>query len=93
MEGNKIPEMPKTWLTQAILVTIFCCVPFGIVGIVYAARIEQLYNQGKYDESLQASLSARKWTKLGFIIGLVAFAVMLIFNILILAVCGPSVYY
>ena len=31
-----LPEMP-TYLAQAILVTIFCCLPFGIVSIVYAA--------------------------------------------------------
>src|SRR5574344_900091 len=27
---------PKTWLVESILVTILCCLPFGIVGIINA---------------------------------------------------------
>ena len=34
MEEN---VQPKTWLVESILVTLFCCLPFGIVGIVNAA--------------------------------------------------------
>ena len=30
------PHVPN-YLVQAILVTIFCCLPFGIASIVYAA--------------------------------------------------------
>ena len=31
---------PSTWLITAILTTIFCCMPFGLAGVVYAARVE-----------------------------------------------------
>ncbi len=27
---------PKTWLIHSILVTIFCCLPLGIIGIIQA---------------------------------------------------------
>ena len=30
---------PSTYLVRAILVTVFCCLPFGIVAIVYAAQV------------------------------------------------------
>ena len=33
-------EKPSTYLVLSILVTIFCCLPFGIVGIVYASKVE-----------------------------------------------------
>ena len=32
------PYIPN-YLVQAILVTIFCCLPLGIVSIVYAAQV------------------------------------------------------
>lgn len=35
-------SMPKTWLVESILVTCFCCLPFGIVGIINATKIETL---------------------------------------------------
>lgn len=65
------PPMPKTWLAESILVTLFCCLPFGIVGIVNAAAVSGAYTAGRYEEALQKSQSAGKWTKIGFWCGLV----------------------
>ena len=53
--------MPPTNLVWGILVTIFCCLPFGIVSIVKASQVSSLYNQGKYLEAEEASNSAGKW--------------------------------
>jgi hypothetical protein len=58
--GNYHPAMP-TYLVQAILVTIFCCMPFGIVAIVYAAQVEGKQNSGDYDGALRSSDTARRW--------------------------------
>jgi len=62
---------PKTWMAESILVTILCCLPFGIIGIVNAAKVSSLYNSGNYNEAVRASENAGKWTKIGFIVGLV----------------------
>ncbi len=72
------PSCPKTWLAESILVTIFCCLPFGIVGIVNAAKISTLFAEGRYDEAEHASRQAGKWTKTGFWIGLACGVVYLI---------------
>lgn len=61
---------PKTWMVESILVTVFCCVPFGIVGIVNASKVSSLYAQGQYEEAQKASSNAKKWTKIGFFTGL-----------------------
>ncbi len=61
---------PKSWLAESILVTIFCCLPFGIVGIVYASKINSLFAAGQYEAAEQASANAGKWTKIGFFIGI-----------------------
>lgn len=64
------PPMPKTWLVESILVTLFCCLPFGIVGIVNAVKVDTLYYAGQYDEALYRSTQAKKWIQWGFFVGL-----------------------
>lgn len=68
---------PKTWLLESILVTLFCCLPFGIVGIVYASKVESLWSAGRYDLAEQASRDAKKWVIWG-VIAAVAVAVLYI---------------
>ena len=65
------PLKPNNWLWQSIVVTLFCCVPLGIVGIVHAAKVDVLYYNGKYSEAEAVARSARNWTILAFLIGLV----------------------
>ena len=55
------PPMPDNHLVWAILSTIFCCLPFGVVSIVYAAQVESLYLQGRYEEAVDKSNKAFKW--------------------------------
>lgn len=59
------PVMPKTWLVESILVTALCCIPFGIVGIVNASKVESHFIAGQYDLSQYYSDQARKWTLWG----------------------------
>ena len=65
-------EVPNH-LVWAILVTIFCCLPFGIVPIVYAAQVNGFVAAGKIDSALQASESAKMWAWISFAVGLVSF--------------------
>lgn len=69
---------PKTWMAESILVTVFCCLPFGIAGIVFASKVSLLYAAGNYEAALQASKDAGKWTKIGFIVGLVVIVLYLL---------------
>ena len=69
---------PKTWLVESILVALFCCLPFGIVGIIHASKVNSLYMQGLHDEAVEASLKAGKWTKIGFFCGLAGVVISMI---------------
>jgi hypothetical protein len=69
---------PKNWLTESILVTLFCCLPFGIAGIVNASKVESLFNSGDINGANIASEKAKKWTTTGFWIGLVISVIYLI---------------
>ena len=66
------PEIPNH-LVWAILVTIFCCLPFGIVSIVYAAQVNGFVAEGKFDSARQASENAKMWAWISFAVGLVSF--------------------
>lgn len=70
---------PKTWLLESILVTLFCCLPFGIAGIVNASKVEGRYYAGDQQGALKASQEAGKWTKIGFFSGLAVGVLYLIF--------------
>ena len=55
------PPMPDNYLALAIISTICCCLPFGVVSIVYATQVESLYLQGRYEEAVDKSNKAFKW--------------------------------
>lgn len=84
--GNPNPPQmpPKTWLVESILVTILCCLPFGIVGIVQASRVESAFYANRFEEAERASREAKRWTMLGFWIGLgVGLLYLIVYAVLI----------
>ncbi|MFW6225202.1 MAG: CD225/dispanin family protein [Bacteroidota bacterium] len=78
MEDTTNKQPPKTWLAESILVTLFCCLPFGIAGIVNAAKVESRFYAGDTEGSQRASDNAKKWTTTGFWIGIVIGVIYLI---------------
>lgn len=79
--------MPKNWLIESILVTIFCCLPFGIAGIVFASRVESSYRAGDMTGAEHNAREAAKWTKIGFFIGIAGIVIWIGFMI-VAAVAG-----
>ncbi len=65
-------EHVPSYLAQAILVTLFCCLPFGIVSIVYAASVNSKVRMGDVYGARMASDKARSWAWASFGCGLVA---------------------
>lgn len=61
---------PKTWFVESILVTIFCCMPFGVVGLVYAIQVRSMIEIGRLDLAEKFSKQAKIWTVISFFIGL-----------------------
>jgi hypothetical protein len=70
---------PRSWLVESILVTLFCCMPLGIVGIINAAKVNDLWDNGAFEASRQASAEARRWTRIGFWVGLVPILILMLF--------------
>ena len=70
---------PKNWLVESILATIFCCLPFGIAGIVFATQVNSKFSSGDYAGAVKASAEAAKWTKVSFFVGIAGIVVWLVF--------------
>ena len=58
------------YLVPAILCTIFCCLPFGIAGILFAAQANSKTQQGDYDGANIAASRAKKMCILSFVCGI-----------------------
>ena len=71
-------ERPKSYLALAILTTLFCCLPFGIVSIVFAAKVDNYWNAGDYIHAEESSRKAKKWALAAIITGIIAGAAYLI---------------
>lgn len=73
---------PDNYLVWAILTTICCCWPLGIVAIVYAAKVNNLYMTGQYQAAQEASANAKKWSIITAIGGAVVVLLYLIFYVI-----------
>ena len=81
--GNHPGPAPKNWLVESILVTLFCCLPFGIAGIVNAANVNSKYAMGDYAGAQAASAAAGKWTKIGFFVGIGVYVLYILFFVVL----------
>lgn len=68
-------QAPNNYLVWSILVTIFCCLPFGIVAIVKSSQVNGLWAQGRYAEAQASADSAKKWVMWSVIVGLVVIVI------------------
>ena len=71
-------QPPDNYLVWAILSTIFCCLPFGIVSIVYSTKVAGLWAQGQFAEAQAASANAKKWAIISAIAGPVIYAIFVV---------------
>lgn len=69
--GAPYPANIPNYLVQSILVTLFCCLPAGIVAIVYAAQVNSKQQAGDITGAMQASKNARTWSFVSLGAGLV----------------------
>ena len=67
--GPKGP-FSENWLVEAILVTLLCCLPFGVVGIIFAAQVNTKQQAGDMEGAEKSRKEAAKWTKIGFWVGI-----------------------
>ena len=55
-------QKPDNYLVWAILTTLLCCMPFGIVAIVKATQVDTYWAQGNQTGAIEAANAAKKWS-------------------------------
>jgi hypothetical protein len=58
------------YLVFAILATLFCCIPFGIPAIVFAAQVNSRLQAGDLAGAQAASRNAKLWCWISVGVGL-----------------------
>ena len=71
---------PNSYMVWAILVTIFCCLPFGIVAIIKAANVNSLWYSGRRDEARLSSDDAKKWCIYSAVASVISFFLAFTFS-------------
>jgi hypothetical protein len=78
-QGGGAP--PPNYLVWAILTTLFCCLPLGIVSIVKSTQVSGLWAQGRPAEAQKAADDAKKWAMWSAIIGVIVIVIAIIVNV------------
>ncbi len=80
---NASMPRPESNLVWAILCTVLCCLPLGIVSIVYASKVDGCYASGRYAEAVRNSKEALKWAKIGALLSVAFWILYFIFYVVI----------
>ena len=79
--GGAPAQYVANHLVFAILVTIFCCWPFGIPAIVFAAQVNGKLGAGDYAGAVESSKKAAMWCWISFGLGVPAVIINILFVI------------
>ena len=81
---NSTGNPPDNNLIWAILCTVLCCLPLGIVAIIKATKVKELWALGDHAGAEKAAADAKKYSIWGALISVV----LIIIYILIFVVAG-----
>ena len=63
---------PPTNLVWAIISTICCCLPAGIVAIIYSVKVTNKYNMGDFKGAERASETSAWWCIAAIVLGIIS---------------------
>jgi hypothetical protein len=81
---------PENNLVWAILTTVLCCLPLGIVSIIKSSQVNSLWAQGQYDAARKSAEDAKKWAMWSAIVA-VAFVMIYVAVIVVFAITAGTV--
>lgn len=76
------PANIPNYLVPAILATLFCCLPVGVVSIVFATQVNNKVAAGDIQGAMAASKSAKLWLIVSVSLGLLLWVVVILANVL-----------
>ena len=73
-------ECPPTNLVWAIISTLLCCLPAGIVAIIYAIKVQNKYREGDIEGAKRASETGAWWCIASIILGILTWPLISLFQ-------------
>ena len=80
------PQAPANipnYLVFAILATVFCCLPAGVVSIVYAAQVNGKVQAGDIAGAMESSKNAKMWAMISAGLGVLWVIIILIYVVVV----------
>lgn len=81
--NNPVGTPPDNNLVWAILCTVMCCLPLGIVAIIKSTKVKELWAQGDHAGAQKAADDAKKYSIWGAGIGVLFIVLYVIFALFI----------
>lgn len=79
---------PPTNMVWAVLCTIFCCLPFGIVAIIKASNVNSAWYSGNRELAVRNSKDAMKWAGYGVLASVIG---IILYFVFIVGLIGASI--
>ncbi len=79
--GYAQPVKVDPWLWQSIVATILCCLPAGVVGIIYASKSQSAAAVGDIVGAQRYAGTARTWTLVAAgaaLVGIIAYIIFVV---------------
>lgn len=74
---------PDNNLVWAILCTVLCCLPLGIVSIIKSTKVKELWALGDTEGAQKAADDAKKWAMWGAGAALIVWVLYILFFVVI----------
>lgn len=81
-------EEITNFLPWSIVVTVLCCMPFGVASIVYAAKANSSKQAGDYVSAAESARKAKLWLIWAIVVGLISNVIILVLQFFVLAAEG-----
>lgn len=72
---------PDSYMALSILMTVFCCLPFGIVACIKSANVSDCLAAGDYDGACRNSRAALAWIWVSLLSGLLFYLCFVFFGV------------
>ena len=83
-------QPPPNYLVWGILATLFCCLPGGIISIIFATQVNSKYAAGDFAGAQDASKKAKLFVIISVGIGLLIWIVGLIYWIVMIGILASQ---
>lgn len=67
--SDETPKMPPTYLVWSVVMTVLCCLPAGVVAIVFSAQVSSKFYAGDLEGARRCSRNAEIWIIVSFVLG------------------------